>query len=316
MARVLEVSRLTRSFGDVHAVREISFGVDEGSIFGFIGPNGAGKTTTMRILATLDHPSSGEAYVQGLSVIDDPDKVRGRVGFMPDHYGTYPSTTVDDYLEFFGRAYGLRGRRLRDTLESLIDFTEMGGIRGKMVDTLSKGMKQRLALARTLVHDPELLVLDEPAAGLDPRARIAFRELLKVLAERGKAILISSHILTELAEIVDSCAIIERGALLYEGKLETVRRKIEDQNHQSRLLLEIELLQEEPGAELRLRELPFVGTVRSEGRRLHVDFEGDRQAASELLRTLVTSGMSIISFKPQQVNLEDVFMAVTKGEVQ
>ncbi|MBI5546917.1 MAG: ABC transporter ATP-binding protein, partial [Deltaproteobacteria bacterium] len=216
---VLEVQGLTRLFGDLVAVDGVSFKIEKGSIFGFIGPNGAGKTTTMRIVATLDLPSTGDALVEGYSVSDHPDKVRPLLGFMPDRYGTYDDTTVGEFLDFFARAYGLKGAARTRRVEAVMEFSGLGPLRDRLTTSLSKGMQQRVAMGRALLNDPHLLVLDEPADGLDPRARIELRELLKALAAQGKAILISSHILTELSELCDACAIIERGRLLAAGPI-------------------------------------------------------------------------------------------------
>ena len=196
----VSVTNLKRYFGKTKAVDGISFEFTSGHIFGFVGPNGAGKTTTMRILATLDEPTEGNAYISGVSVVEEPEKARHLLGFMPDSLPTHRDMTVKEYLDFFGRAYGLHGRKRTRYIESIVDFTNLTGLQGKFLRALSKGMKQRVSLARALVHDPPVLVMDEPAAGLDPRARVELRELLKALADQGKAILISSHILTDLAE--------------------------------------------------------------------------------------------------------------------
>ncbi|PIE18388.1 MAG: multidrug ABC transporter ATP-binding protein, partial [Proteobacteria bacterium] len=198
---LVEIDHLWRRFGDTVAVRDVSFSFDAGQVFGFIGPNGAGKTTTMRILAGLDEPSGGDCRVGGLSTIDDADRVACRLGYMPDDFGTYPNTTVAEYLDFFARAYGLRGAARRRAVADVVDFCQLGGLTGKLITALSKGMKQRLGLGRTLVHDPDVLILDEPAAGLDPRARVELRALIRLLAKQGKAVLISSHILADLDEI-------------------------------------------------------------------------------------------------------------------
>ena len=196
----VRIVNLTRHFGKTKAVDDISFEFSSGHIFGFVGPNGSGKTTTMRILATLDDPTDGNAYLDGISLVDDPEQARRYVGFMPDALPAHRDMSVHEYLDFFARAYGLRGQRRLSVVNSVEQFTNLTGIRDKLLRALSKGMKQRVSLARAIVHDPPVLVLDEPAAGLDPRARVELRELLKVLADRGKAILISSHILTELAK--------------------------------------------------------------------------------------------------------------------
>ena len=208
----LEIRHLNRFFGSLKAVDDVTFTAYPGQVMGFIGPNGAGKTTTMRILATLDTPTAGDAFVCGYSVVDDPDKVRGILGFMPDSFGKYQNVNVVEYLDFFGRAYGLRGEKLKDALERVLVFTELRRLADKPIDTLSKGMSQRLGLGRTLIHDPQVLVLDEPAAGLDPRARVELRELIHLLAkDLNKTVLISSHILTELARSVTRRRLSRRG---------------------------------------------------------------------------------------------------------
>lgn len=312
---LVEIKNLTRRFGDVEAVTDVDFSFEAGSIFGFIGPNGAGKTTTMRILATLDVPTYGDATVAGHSVVDYPDRVRARIGYMPDYYGTYAHTDILDYLEFFGRSYDLRGTELRNRIDGVIDFTGLGKIGDKYINTLSKGMKQRLALARLLLHDPDVLILDEPAAGLDPRARIEFRELLKLLKDQGKAILISSHILTELSEMVDACAIIEKGRIVCQGTVDEVRTRARNAAG-SQFKVALELLTEFEHAESTLVEKPFVRAVHGGGRHFTIEIEGAREEAAQLLKTLVGDGIPILNYSVQESDLEDVFMSLTDGEVQ
>ena len=222
---MIELCSLRRHFGPTRAVDGVSFGVHRGQVFGYIGPNGAGKTTSMRILATLDAPTAGDALVDGFSVIDDPDRVRRRLGFMPDQLATYANVDVREYLDFFARAYGLRGTQRLAAIERVMRFTGLDVLADKASSALSKGMKQRLCLGRALIHDPAVLVLDEPAAGLDPRARIELRQMIRSLADQGKTILISSHILTELAEICDVVGILERGRLLAVGTVEEIQHQ-------------------------------------------------------------------------------------------
>src|SRR6187200_75982 len=217
--------KLNRVFDETHAVNDVSFEVYAGEVFGYIGPNGAGKTTSMRILATLDMPTGGDAFVDGFSVVEDPDRVRRRLGFMPDYFGTYPNVNVHEYLDFFARSYGLMGTERLRAMRYVMSFTKLDGLADKPISGLSKGMKQRLCLGRTMIHDPAVMVLDEPAAGLDPRARIQLREMIGQLAADGKAILISSHILTELAEMCDTVAIIEQGQLLAVGSVREIQKK-------------------------------------------------------------------------------------------
>ena len=221
----VRVEGLTKRFGRTCAVDTISFGFDGGQIVGFVGPNGAGKTTTMRILATLDEPTAGDAFVDGRSVTQDAEAVRRITGFVPDEMPVYADTTVLEYLDFFARAFGLAGARRRAALEGVIEFASLGGLREKPLRALSRGMRQRVSLARALVHDPALLILDEPASGLDPRARVELRELLRLLAARGRTVFISSHILTELTEMCTSVVIIEKGRLIESGTLNEVSRR-------------------------------------------------------------------------------------------
>ncbi len=222
---MIQLDNVTRAFGNTLAVDDVSFHVDAGEVLGFIGPNGAGKTTSMRILSTLDTPTSGEAWVDGFSVVDDPDRVRERMGWMPDGFGTYPNINCEEYLDFFARSYGLRGKNRLRAIKNVMGFTQLNQLSKKPISGLSKGMKQRLCLGRALIHNPKVLILDEPAAGLDPRARIELREMILELAAEGKSLLISSHILSELAEVCDRVAIIEKGKLLAIGSVESLLQK-------------------------------------------------------------------------------------------
>lgn len=307
----VRIVNLKRHFGKTKAVDDISFEFSSGNIFGFVGPNGAGKTTTMRILATLDDPTDGNAYVNGVSLVDDPEKARKYVGFMPDTLPTHRDMTVHEYLDFFARAYGLRGDKRRSVVDSVEQFTNLTGIREKLLKALSKGMKQRVNLARAIVHDPPVLVLDEPAAGLDPRARIELRELLKVLADRGKAILISSHILTELAEICNGAVIIEQGKILRAGSMEQIVSRESP--------LRTIAIRAAGGAEPLYRELlqlPSVREARMMGDEVEIQVEGGDEQSGGILAHLVGKGFRIVDFRQRQMDLEDVFMTVTKGEVQ
>ena len=222
---MIEFRRLHRHFGSTRAVHDISFDVDRGQVFGYIGPNGAGKTTSMRILATLDLPTAGDAFVDGFSCVNDPDRVRRRLGFMPDYFGTYADVNCYEYLDFFARSYGLVGRERHQAFKHTMSFTRLDELAEKPIRGLSKGMKQRLCLGRAMIHDPSVLILDEPANGLDPRARIELREMIRQLAADGKTVLVSSHILTELAEMCDVVGIIERGQLLAVGTVAEIQKQ-------------------------------------------------------------------------------------------
>src|SRR5688572_19716133 len=221
-APVVETHNLTRYFGGVAALKDLNMRIERGSIYGFIGPNGAGKTTTMRILATLLAPTAGEAWVSGYPVMGEPYEVRQRIGYMPDFFGVYDNMRVWEYLDFFAASYGVPPEKRRGMIDDLLALVDLPVKRESFVEELSRGMKQRLCLARTLVHDPDLLILDEPASGLDPRARIELRELLRELQRMGKTILVSSHILTELAEMCTHIGIIERGKLLVSGSVSEI----------------------------------------------------------------------------------------------
>lgn len=308
---IIALNRLYRYFGATKAVHDISFEVKRGQVFGYIGPNGAGKTTSMRILATLDLPTAGDAYVDGFSVLNDPDRVRRRLGFMPDYFGTYANVNVREYLDFFARSYGLRGKERLRSLDYAMSFTKLDGLAEKPISGLSKGMKQRLCLGRTMVHDPSVLVLDEPAAGLDPRARIQLREMIRRLADDGKTILVSSHILTELAEMCDSVGIIEQGQLLAVGTVEEIQR-----GRQQRRSVKARVLGgAAPLAEwLANRDDSHNPTV--DGENVVFSHDGDIQSDAELLREMIIAGFAVAQFGSRDQSLEDVFMQVTEGLVQ
>ena len=311
MSTALEVRNVTRAFGGFKAVDDISFAVGSGEICGFIGPNGAGKTTTMRICATLDLPDSGEVLIDGRSVLESPRWARTQLGFMPDAYGAYAYTTVADYLDFFARAYELGSGRQK-TIDRLVEFTSLGNMLGKYMTALSKGMRQRLCLAKTLLSDPTILILDEPAAGLDPRARIELRELVKALAEMDKAVLISSHILAELGEMCDSVVIIEEGRIRAHGSVASITAGIaRDMTHVFvRALLDPEVL------ERALLEQPGVHTSRVDRGGVAFSFDGDDAALAQLVRALVQREIPLIEVTPEGVDLEDVFLSLTEGRVQ
>ena len=308
---MLEIEGLVRHFGKLRAVDDISFSVKRGQVFGFIGPNGAGKTTTMRILATLDLPQSGNVRVAGVSVLDEPHAARRLTGFMPDYAGVYASTTVEEYLDFFARSNGLRGMARREAVEGVIAFMGIGELRERHVEQLSKGLKQRVALGRAIIHDPQLLVLDEPAANLDPRARIEFRTLIRELAADGKTVLLSSHILTELSEICDAVAVIEKGKILATGTVEEIMKGLREHR-----VLTVRLACERDGAARFLLEQPEVIKVSDANDRLQLEFSGDDSAQAALLTKLVAAGFPVLEFSAAGAGLEDLFMKVTAGKVQ
>ena len=308
---LIEFRRLHRLFGETHAVRGVTFSVDAGQVFGFIGPNGAGKTTSMRILATLDEPSAGDAFVDGLSVVEDPDRVRRRLGFMPDYYGTYHNVNVLEYLDFFARAYGLRGKERRDAIRYAMDFTALEPLAMKPINGLSKGMKQRLALGRTMIHDPAVMVLDEPAAGLDPRARIELREMISRLADLGKAVLISSHILTELAEVCHSVGIIEQGQLLAVGTVDEISARVAAHSQ-----VTLRVLSDAAAAAKWLEAHERTDSLQVDGLTLRFDHTGNEAAQAQLLADMVAAGLPVVEFGAKAISLEDVFLHVTEGRIQ
>jgi ABC-2 type transport system ATP-binding protein len=289
----------------------VSFTFGMGEVVGFVGPNGAGKTTTLRILATLDEPTSGDVLIDGVSVSDFPEAGRLQIGYMPDALPEHADMTAHEYVDFFGRAFGFRGAALRDAVGEVEAFTGLEPIRDKTLKSLSKGMKQRVSLARALVHRPSLLVMDEPANGLDPRARIELRELVRAFAESGKAVLISSHILAELGEMCSSVVIIERGVLVGNG---TVANLAGGGQLTQRVLMRA--LAPTPDALVRiLLEIPGVTTAQIRGDRCVAEVAAGGEAAANILTALIQRGVRVSEFRQEQVGLEDVFMQVTKGDL-
>jgi ABC-2 type transport system ATP-binding protein len=306
-----EVVGLHKHYGRTRAVNGITFEFSAGQIFGFIGPNGAGKSTTMRILATLEEPTSGAAFVDGVSVIEEPEKAHRMIGYVPDHLPSHRDVTVHEYLDFFARAYGLRGEKRIKTVEGVEEFTNLLGIREKRLNALSKGMKNRVSIARAIVHDPPVLLMDEPAAGLDPRARIELRELLKALAGQGKAILISSHILSELGEICNGAIIIERGKILRAGTLKQILAQ-DTRTHRTVLLRPQGRFEE---LRKHLLETPGVEDARLLEHAVEADIEGGDDACCDILANVINAGYRIMEFRPR-ADLEQIFLDVTKGDVQ
>ncbi len=307
----VNITHLRKDFGATRAVDDISFSFSSGQIIGFVGSNGAGKTTTMRILATLDEPTSGDAKIDDVSVVEVPEQARRLIGYVPDALPMHRDISVHEYLDFFARAYGLMGTQRRQVLESIEGFTNLTGIQEKNLYALSKGMKQRVSLARALVHDPPVLVMDEPAAGLDPRARVELRELLRVLSSQGKAILISSHLLTELSEICDRAVIIEQGRIITAGTLQEIAKSDIEQH-----TVLIRSLNRQDDLYKSLLLIANVAAVNRLGNEIEAKISGSEETCSDLLENLIRDGYRIVEFKQQGGDLESVFMNVTKGEVQ
>jgi ABC-2 type transport system ATP-binding protein len=314
----IEFRHLHRYFGRLKAVNDVSFRAYRGQVMGFIGPNGAGKTTAMRILATLDVPTSGDAFINGCSVIDDPDKVRKIVGFMPDNFGKYANMNVLEYIDYFARAYNLSPNARRAAVERVLVFTELKRLVEKPIIGLSKGMSQRLGLARTLINDPAVLILDEPAAGLDPRARIELRELVRLLArELKKTVLISSHILTELGEICDSAAIIEAGRILASGTIEEIQQaQRATQGRAAGAAVSVRVLRDVDRLERLLLEQPQVSGVTITAQTAAFEFTGEERELCGLLRLMIRDDFEVVEFRGRSETLEDAFLAITKGVMQ
>lgn len=316
MATIIEINGLTKRYGTLTALSDLNLSIEEGAVFGFIGPNGAGKTTTMRILTTLLKPSAGEARIGGYSVTDKPDEVRRLIGYMPDFFGVYDDMKVWEYLDFFAACYGIDQQARAGMIDDLLALVDLGHKREDFVESLSRGMKQRLCLARTLAHDPKVLILDEPASGLDPRARIEMRELLRELKNMGKTIFFSSHILSEVADICTRVGIMEAGQMVMHGSLEELRRELlAHRLIQARVLGDLTPLKD------LLRENEHVGLI-ADGQEVELpadavrfDFTGDDHQLSGLLQQAIHAGIPLISFGEEIGDLEDVFMRVTKGIV-
>jgi len=343
-----EVRNLTRVFGKTVAVNDISFSFEDGNIFGFIGPNGAGKTTTIRIMATLDLATSGDVFYDGVSATLYPEAVRRVVGYMPDSLPGYKDIQVWEYLDFFARSFGLKGAERTRALNDIVEFTNLGELRGKFLYALSKGMKQRVSLARALIHNPKVLIMDEPAAGLDPRARHELRTLLKILADQKKAIFLSSHILSELQDICDGAVIIEQGKLLSAGTLndllaqvnggapapvpaeplsgETADLSASDAAPATpqpqtvpkgvSITLKTPRGEAEP-VRLKLLEHPLTRSVDLfDDDEVHAVIEGTDAEVSRVVGTVFAAGLTVLSFTRNQMGLEELFMKITQGKVQ
>jgi len=307
---MLTLVHLRKDYKNVTAVKDLSFHLDPGDVFGFIGPNGAGKTTTIRICATLLQPTSGAVYVDGLDVTARPTEVRGIIGYMPDFFGVYDDVMVWEYLDFFAAAYRIPRPRRQAAINDVLELTDLTGRRDAYLEELSRGMKQRLCLAKTLLHDPKVLLLDEPASGLDPRARIEMKELLKELKAMGKTIFISSHILPELADFCNKIGIIEQGELVVSGDVEEIMRRV-----QGGKALSIEVDQGTDRAIALLSACPNIKGVRQEGASIIAEFATDDVDQSQILRLLIEQGLRVKSFSETRVGLEDIFMRVTRGIV-
>jgi ABC-2 type transport system ATP-binding protein len=310
---MIEIKRLTKYYGSLAALVDLDLHIKPGDIFGFIGPNGAGKTTTIRMLATLLTPTSGTAYIDGIDVTRYPEEVRSIIGFMPDFFGVYDDVKVWEYLDFFAAAYKIPRVQRPQIIDDVLELTDLTVKKDSYVEELSRGMKQRLCLAKTLVHDPKLLLLDEPASGLDPRARVEMKELLKELRRMGKTILISSHILPELADFCNKIGIVEKGNLLLFGGVDEILAQINGGR-----ILEVCLVSGEDFAKATdaLHAIAGVEKVDREGDVLQVVFDRTVLQQHQVLAALIKADIRVESCAEKRLDLEDLFMSVTEGAVQ
>ncbi len=308
---LVRVHDLHRQFENVHAVKGVSFDIHAGQVVGFIGANGAGKTTTMRMMATLDIPSAGRIEIGGQDAVQRPAQVRQQVGWMPDNFGTYGSMTVFEYLDFFARAYGLRGKARTARVQEVMEFADLLPLADRLMNTLSKGMGQRLCFGRMLIPDPDFLILDEPAAGLDPKARLEFKNLVRLLAQRRKTLFISSHILSELGEMCDTLLFIDQGKIVYHGGAEALRRG----SSMERTVVNIRILGEPAALAEWAQSHPGWAVVetRRDGALLAVD-SGEPERLAEALRQMVQAGIRIVEFRQEQRRLEDAFVEILKAQ--
>ena len=305
---LVSVKNLWVSYGKLHAVRGISFEIPKGEVFGFIGPNGAGKSSTIRVLATLQKKYEGVVTVGGIDVRKSPDQIRDMIGFMPDFFGVYEDLTAREYLHFFSAAYRIPREKRASIVDDVLELTDLTNKIDAAVDSLSRGMKQRLALARVLLHDPDLLLLDEPASGLDPRARIEVRELLKAMQDLGKTILISSHILHELAQLCTRIGIIEAGQLVAEGSLSDIFAQLS-----LKRVVHIQATNFNEEHITNIQQLPGIESLEQMADRVAIRLREDELAVEDLHSELVNMGLKIRMFQPEAMDMETAFMKLTEG---
>lgn len=306
---MLKIEGLVKRYGKFTAVDHLDMEVNKGSIYGFVGPNGAGKTTTMKIMAGLLSADEGSVYIDGMNVSEDIDALKDKIGYMPDFFGVYNDLRVDEYMDFYAGTYYIPYEQRKDIIDNLLELVDLKDKRSFYVDSLSRGMKQRLCLARSLIHDPEILILDEPASGLDPRARVEMKEVLKQLRTLDKTIIISSHILPELAEMCTEIGIINRGRLIDSGSVNEIMRHISKER-----IIDVKVLEGTEKAVKILEQLPEVTDIRENTFDVSFGCSGSDEMLSQVLSKLVSAGVPVISFTEREGNLEDIFMKLTGGE--
>lgn len=306
---MIEMKQLTKKYGDFTALDSLDLTIGKGVVFGFVGANGAGKSTAFLLLATLLKPTAGDAFVNGHSIVTNPTAVRAAIGYMPDFFGVYDQLKTEEYLEFYGASYGLTEQERAERIAYLLRLVNLEDKRHEYVDLLSRGMKQRLCLARALIHDPQVLILDEPASGLDPRARSDMKDLVHQLKEQGKTVLISSHILPELAEMCDEIGVLDQGKCIARGSVDAIQGQLSGER-----TLQMKVLQDMEVASKWLLEHPLISAVTPKDHQtLTVQFKGDTREQAVLLQQALAAGLPIYELSEQHEDLEDVYLAITKG---
>lgn len=305
---MLTIKNLVKKYGKFTAVDNLNLHINKGSIYGFVGPNGAGKTTTMKIIAGLLSATSGSVMINGEEVVKNPRLLREKIGYMPDFFGVYDNLKVTEYMDFYAGTYYIPYKERKDIIDNLLEIVDLTDKKDSYVDSLSRGMKQRLCLARSLIHDPELLILDEPASGLDPRARVEMKEVLKQLREMGKTIIISSHILPELAEMCTEIGIIDRGKLSAEGTVNHIMQQLTKKR-----IINVKPFENNEKLIKLLSEKPFISEIIENTDDVEFSFDGDDKELSLLLKNIIIEDIPIISFKEKEGNLEEIFMQITGG---
>lgn len=306
---MLEIKDLYKNYGHFTALNGLNLELKKGELFGFVGPNGAGKTTTMRIVAGLLKPDQGEVLVDGISIKKDMQKIKDKIGYMPDFFGVYDNLKTIEYMEFYASIYGMTSKQSKNMIHKLLELVNLEDQAENYVDGLSRGMKQRLCLARCLIHDPELLILDEPASGLDPRARFEMKDILKELNRQGKTIIISSHILPELSQMCSTIGIIQKGSMVLKGTVKEIMNQMNTSNP-----ITIQVLEGQDKILTILKQNPLVENIAIKGNNFSVGFKGEKGEEAKLLTSLVENGIHISAFGRQEGSLENLFIQLTKEE--
>ena len=303
---MIEIKKLYKHYGDFVALNNLDLSIEKGELFGFVGPNGAGKTTTMRILSGLLKADGGEVYIGEVNAIEDNQALKKKIGYMPDFFGVYDNLKAIEYMEFYASIYGITGKKARKLCMELMELVNLSDKAEFYVDSLSRGMKQRLCLARSLVHNPDLLILDEPASGLDPRARFEMKGILKNLNDMGKTIIISSHILSELAEMCTTIGIIEKGSMITKGTVDEIMSRLVSSNP-----IKVQIIENKEEAVKIFKEEPLVKNISIDGDYISLGFTGEQDDEAELLAKLIRNNIKVVSFVRESGNLEEVFMMIT-----